>query len=139
MMINSKHCGKLLTAEQALYSGGLAMVLPRNSNITSAMSYATLKIINEVATPNMEKYFASIPSCSAKHGTALNFRKLRLFFSIAFCTGAILLMLRFITNAWRKAKEISVDNKEESQDRGITKMPSSNCSTDTCMCDDIKV
>lgn len=106
MAINSKYCGTLLAAEQTLYSGGLTMVLPKNSNHTNVMSYATLKITNEVPTSGMEQYFASVPRCSIKNGTTLSFRKLRLFFSIAFCTAAFLLLLISINKAWRRIVEV---------------------------------
>ncbi|PXF43253.1 Glutamate receptor 1 [Gracilariopsis chorda] len=137
--INSKYCGKLLAAEKPIYSGGLAMVLPKNSNLTDVMSYATLKITNEVATPGIEQYFASIPKCSINPETTLNFRKLRLFFGIALCTGAFLLLLRIINNVWNQAIERRVEDKEQSKLRDIKTMSSSNCSIDISMSSDYNV
>lgn len=84
------------------------MVVPKGSNLTSAMSKATLELLLRQPSSFLESYLRKWPHCTTKVATTLTFRKLKLFFIMAFSVCAAILIgmlfdtLYFVNENWKK-------------------------------------
>lgn len=118
--IHRKYCGTILSNGNPIYTGGLAMVLPKDSMHTEVMSLATLKITDAVTVPSLEEFYSTTGSCSAELATSLPFQKLQLFFIIAFCTGFLFLTVVVIKWTLNRIGP-STDDQDEYRSRDLNR------------------
>lgn len=79
-----KHCGRLVETGEPFVEDGVSFVLPRESPYTLEMSNATSQLKAEGALPNFLEYLRAREQCSLKGNPTLDFKKLRIFFFVAF-------------------------------------------------------
>lgn len=132
--IHGEHCGHLLSSEEQLYTAGLSMILPNNSNLTSAMSMATLVLRNEASTPSMQEYFQKKPQCPPIVGSVLTFQKLHYFFLCASCACLIFIIMRIVKSIWSPNTNLShkeMDGSSEESASSSTTDSTSSATIDT--------
>lgn len=118
--IYREHCGTILSSEKPIFTGGLAMVLPKDSVYTEAMSLATLNITGAATVPSLEEFYVRTGSCSPDLATSLPFQKLKLFFTIAFSTGFFFLTIVIVK--WALDRRGSrTENHDQQQHRDLSR------------------
>lgn len=84
--VNTFHCKRLVITGRSFFINQVSFVFPLNSPHVEKFSAATLYLSEEGTLPSIEEYFnkQSSASCGASTQPSLSFRRLRLFFIMAF-------------------------------------------------------
>lgn len=88
--VNGRRCGKIVITGEPVFEKGLSFVLPKGSNLTDQLSVATETILLKHSIPNLREYNSRRGDCSLHDSTSLSFRRLYIFFIMAY--GACLLI-----------------------------------------------
>ncbi|PXF43246.1 hypothetical protein BWQ96_07019 [Gracilariopsis chorda] len=123
--IRTQSCGQLVLLEEPLYTSGLSMVVPKGSNLTEAMSKATMTLLLSQPSSFLESFLRKWPKCTKKVASTLTFRKLKLFFILAFSVCAAILFVMLLGSLYpvkksanKRAIGRSVDSKSSKTDSG---------------------
>lgn len=79
-----KHCGTLVQTGEPFFEDAVSFVLPKGSPYTLEMSNATLQLKAEGELKSFLEYLRTQEKCPLKSSPTLTFRKLRIFFFVAF-------------------------------------------------------
>lgn len=79
-----RHCGRLVQIGEPFFKDAVSFVWPRNSALTLEMSNATLQLKTEGNLPSFLEYLRSREQCPLISSPTLTFKKLELFFYVAF-------------------------------------------------------
>ncbi|CAN8072624.1 unnamed protein product [Agarophyton chilense] len=86
------YCNSFVSLGEPFQTGGLSMLLPKNSNLTQPMSLGVLALLRNQTKSYLNKYLNTLPNCRADVNTNLSFTKLRLFFFLAFGFGVVIFL-----------------------------------------------
>lgn len=81
---SGRYCDILVPTGEPFFEGGTSFVLPRGSNFTQSMSNETLILKAQGLLPSIQEYLRTETSCRLSTSPVLTFKKLRLFFLLAY-------------------------------------------------------
>lgn len=129
---STRYCGTLWTPGRPFYANGVSCVLPRNSSLTAAFDNATMQLRTEDVIPTMDSIANEGGNCESKFSTSLNFKRLQVFFYMAF-GASFLIFLEMILDPQAPLKEgpsgtkdmansVASDKRQEDDDGHVSAM-----------------
>lgn len=109
---SGRYCGKIVQAGKALLTGGLSIVLPRGSDLTTPLSNATLQLHQDKSIPTLAQYFSRGDVCSVSTSSSLSLGRLYIFFIMAY-GACFLIFLEMILDPQTAQPEVVEKSREQ--------------------------
>jgi hypothetical protein len=111
------HCGKLSVVGEPFYTISSGFALPKGSNLTEIMSEETLKLQLQDKIPSVLEFGTDNIKCTPVRDTQVTWRRLKVFFYVAYPVLAMLLLVVVFDQIQRHQarRAAKTDGAEEGQ------------------------
>lgn len=126
---SGRYCGTLVLTGEPFFEGGISFVLPKGSNFTTEVSNATLQMKADGSLPSLEDTLRGQTECRLGTEPVLTFKKLRIFFFLAYaaCLAVLLEMVMDPQSIKKRRAENNFEVGFFTRNANVEKVVQSSC------------